>query len=403
MKIAVYHNQPSGGARRALHGFLRQLSTRHEIVIHTLTSADQDMLQDEDVAAAVFRTPFSLPRPLRGRLYVNDLRRRRAFDRLREINRTIATAIDDSRPDVVLADGCRYVGAPYVLDYLRTPAVYFCHQRLYPRAGLPVAPAPSRYAWLRDRIHEPLERSLRDRLWRDDARSMRAADSVLVNSEYSRRRLAEIYRISGTVCRYGVELPPAGEPRAPRHVLSVGTLEQHKGHDLVVEAVGLLPTHQRRVVVVANDGNLGVRTRLKNLARERDVDLEIRDLPPQAELARAYDEAWLLAFGGHDEPLGLVVLEAMARSVPVVAVAEGGVLETIADGESGFLVRRSASAMASRMRALVDDAALRERMGLVGRAIVERSWAWPERAAELESILGEVASREPATRAREIA
>ena len=41
MRIAVLHNQPSGGARRALHGFCRNLSKRHSVHVFRLSSAAQ--------------------------------------------------------------------------------------------------------------------------------------------------------------------------------------------------------------------------------------------------------------------------------------------------------------------------------------------------------------------------
>ena len=78
--------------------------------------------------------------------------------------------------------------------------------------------------------------------------------------------------------------------------------------------------------------------------------------------------------------------------MPVVAVGEGGVVETVVDGETGYLTRRDAAEMGTRISELVADDSLRKRMGACGRRSVERHWAWPERAMQLEAVLAEVAA-----------
>lgn len=65
------------------------------------------------------------------------------------------------------------------------------------------------------------------------------------------------------------------------------------------------------------------------------------------------------------------VLESMALGQPVVATDGGGTRELLIDGETGFLVPpRDATRLAERLRVLLDDAALRDRMGQAGRARV---------------------------------
>ncbi len=64
------------------------------------------------------------------------------------------------------------------------------------------------------------------------------------------------------------------------------------------------------------------------------------------------------------EPFGLVLLEAMALSRPVVATAAGGPLEIVADGHTGLLVPPGdPAALADAVARLLSDAALRSRMG----------------------------------------
>jgi glycosyltransferase involved in cell wall biosynthesis len=72
----------------------------------------------------------------------------------------------------------------------------------------------------------------------------------------------------------------------------------------------------------------------------------------------------------------------MAAGVPVVASRSGAVVETVKDGETGFLVpKNDARALANRILKLVEDDSLRERMGRAGRRRALECFSW-DRIAE---------------------
>jgi type III pantothenate kinase len=72
-----------------------------------------------------------------------------------------------------------------------------------------------------------------------------------------------------------------------------------------------------------------------------------------------------------------VALEAMASGLPVVATAVGGLLGTIDDGETGFLVPSGdVDALASRVCGLLGDKAKREEVGTAARCAVEANFSW---------------------------
>jgi type III pantothenate kinase len=80
-----------------------------------------------------------------------------------------------------------------------------------------------------------------------------------------------------------------------------------------------------------------------------------------------------------EEPFGLVFAEAMAMGKPVVALASGGALEVVADGETGLLSPPGdAAALAANISLLLADPERRDRMGRAGRDRVERLFR-PER------------------------
>jgi glycosyltransferase involved in cell wall biosynthesis len=85
-----------------------------------------------------------------------------------------------------------------------------------------------------------------------------------------------------------------------------------------------------------------------------------------------------------EEPFGLINLEAGAAGKPVIATRVGGIPETIQDGENGFLVERTdIDGMERCLRRLIEDPALRGRMGERGRAIIESKFQYdPPRLIE---------------------
>jgi glycosyltransferase involved in cell wall biosynthesis len=83
----------------------------------------------------------------------------------------------------------------------------------------------------------------------------------------------------------------------------------------------------------------------------------------------------VLALPSAAENCPLVVLQAMAAGVPVVASGVGGVPELVVDGETGLLVPPGdVAALADALRNLLRDKGLRDRMGAAGRARVERAF-----------------------------
>jgi glycosyltransferase involved in cell wall biosynthesis len=401
LKIAVYHNQPSGGARRALFGFCRELGKSHQLDVYTLTTSDQDLLRDEDIAANVTKLVYSPRPPIRMGLWLNDVQLRRDLVDLDWVNQAAAALIDSGGYDVALVDACRFTYAPYVLRHLKTPAAYYCHHGPWRAAGRLKARG-GYYDQLRFIWHLPYSRQRDRNLVQEDAALTRCARKVITNSEYSRSRIADEYGLDAMVCPPGVDLPAGRRQKQGNHVITIGALEMHKGHDLVIRALATIPaTHRPELRLVANDGSPAVRRHLESLAARLSVRLNIRWRISDADLASDLSSALVFVYGAHAEPLGLGPLEAMAHRVPVVSTKEGGVLETVADGVTGFLCRRDPALIGGRVLELMLSEKRRDAMGDAGRKRVERHWGWATRAAALETELRRVgvgAAMEPAAR-----
>lgn len=78
-----------------------------------------------------------------------------------------------------------------------------------------------------------------------------------------------------------------------------------------------------------------------------------------------------------DEPLGLVILEAMSCKTPVVATRKGGIPLVVKNGINGFLVRpRSSQQIAEAVNKLLANDELRKKMGEAARQTVEKKFTW---------------------------
>ncbi|HEX2648172.1 MAG TPA: glycosyltransferase family 4 protein [Candidatus Dormibacteraeota bacterium] len=387
MRIAVYHNQPSGGARRALFGFCRELHRRHDVDVYSLSTADQELLRDKDIGTGVVRFAYRPRRPIRMGLWLNDLQLERDLHDLDRLNARIAAAIDAAGYDVVLVDACRFTYAPHVLRHLSTPSAYYCHHGPWRVSGGLNAPTGA-YDSLRRVWHLPLERRRQRNLLESDIAMTRKADRVITNSNYSRSCIARHYGIDAVVCPPGADVPRREQWAREGYIVSVGALETHKGHDFLIRALATLPSAERpEIHIVANDANATVRRRLESLASQVQVRLVIKFRIPDDELHGELSRAALFVFGAHYEPLGLGSLEAMAHRLPVVAVAEGGVIEAVKHGVSGFLCARDEADFGQRVLQLLRSPALRHDMGESGLKAVEQSWTWAERGAVLEGEL----------------
>jgi glycosyltransferase involved in cell wall biosynthesis len=79
------------------------------------------------------------------------------------------------------------------------------------------------------------------------------------------------------------------------------------------------------------------------------------------------------------EAFGLVLLESMACTTPVIARSLPGVRTVVAEGQDGHLIQPGdADALAKKMGCLVEDPNLRKEFGLRGRMKVESKYAWPK-------------------------
>ncbi len=158
--------------------------------------------------------------------------------------------------------------------------------------------------------------------------------------------------------------------------LHVGRLAPEKGVEVLLEAFGRAEARlgaDRVKLIVAGAGPSLDALRAK---APRNVTF-LGNLDRTRELPTLYASADAFLFASTTETLGLVVLEAMAAGLPVIATAAGGVADNLRDGENGLaFAAMDVEACATAMERLVADRALQQRLRDGARRWAERrTWA----------------------------
>lgn len=177
--------------------------------------------------------------------------------------------------------------------------------------------------------------------------------------------------------------------------LHVGRLAAEKGVERILEAFrlarGLLPEGVWTHLIIAGDGP--ARPALRAMA-SADVTF-LGNLDRRAVLPTLYASADAFLFASHTETLGLVILEAMASGLPVIAAPAGGVADHLRDDENGIAYPPGdVAAMAAAIVHVATRPELARRLGAEGRRTAERL-SWAEELDRLDASYRELLPTKP--------
>ena len=161
-----------------------------------------------------------------------------------------------------------------------------------------------------------------------------------------------------------------------RDVLFVGRLTPYKRVENIIKAISLLQD-KPVLIVIGPTLDKQYRTYLEELAKELEVDTRFLGVVSDESLVGYLSSSKALVLPSIDEGFGIVLLEAMACELPVVANRAGGVPEAVDDGRTGFLVRQDdIKELSDRVHLLLTDEGEALRIGNAGRQRVLEKFTW---------------------------
>jgi glycosyltransferase involved in cell wall biosynthesis len=190
------------------------------------------------------------------------------------------------------------------------------------------------------------------------------------------------------IVHYGISARNGAAPfseNEPR-LLCVGRLIPVKGHLVLLRALAQARTRVPGLVLeLAGQGPL--EPALKSYVRELGLSDAVRFLGFVSPVQAAIENAAIVVVPSLGEGFGMVALEAMERSRPVIASAVGGLPEIVVDGETGLVVPAGdAEALADAMVALASDLPRAAAMGEAGRGRAIESFTEDRSTSGIEAL-----------------
>jgi glycosyltransferase involved in cell wall biosynthesis len=198
-----------------------------------------------------------------------------------------------------------------------------------------------------------------------------------IQTEFLTRGFAEdrVRMIPNGISRRANAPRPVRQPSAPLRLLYLGRLVEGKDVHLLIEAVRRLTAEGHSLeLVIAGDGPK--REELEQQAAAGGLAPPVvRFLGFVGETESLLAEADIFVLPSQHEGLPISVLEAMAFGLPIIASRVGGVPSAVRDGEEALLIPAgSQSALDEALRKLMEEPALRTRLGRCAQERFESSW-----------------------------
>jgi glycosyltransferase involved in cell wall biosynthesis len=226
-----------------------------------------------------------------------------------------------------------------------------------------------------------------------------AADAVVTTGAWTRCRLRELYSLPGDrlhVAEPGVEPAElAAGTDTGGALLCVAAVRFDKGHDVLLDALEMVSDESWHCMCVGSlDRDRAFAEELVGRARRGGLGERVQFAGPRTgtDLDRSYAAADVMVLPSRAETYGMVITEALARGLPVIATEVGGVPEALGHAAAagirpGVLVPpEDPAALAAALRAWLSDAPLRGRLRAAARERRESLYGWSRTA----SILGDV-------------
>ena len=172
-------------------------------------------------------------------------------------------------------------------------------------------------------------------------------------------------------------------------ILTVSRLHEYKGLEYLIKSM-------QKVIQQAPEAHLYILGKgpeeqsLKKLKENLDLDKHITFISesiPNYKMPELFAECDVYVQSSIVEPYGIAVLEAMSCGKPVIGTKVGGMMDTISDGECGFLVSSGNPSQLAEKLLMLRNKSLRDKFGKAARIRVQNKFDWIKIASEYQKIL----------------
>lgn len=175
---------------------------------------------------------------------------------------------------------------------------------------------------------------------------------------------------------------------APPTIVMVARFEPPKDHATVLAALARCHDLDWRLRLIGDGPAMAT---VRATAEELGLASRVEFLGARNDVAALLSECQLFVLASRWEGFPRSILEAMRAGLPVITSDVGGVREAVLDGATGFVVPpQDDAALATVLRDLLEDAALRSAMGTAGRRAFERHFTFERMAARTFEVYAEV-------------
>lgn len=359
MRIAFFHELPRGGARRSSNEIAKKLKKNH--IVDLFLVDEKIDLKEKEYYTNTFFYKF-IPKMWKGhdwkiRLYKDTIE----LFHLYNLHKKIAKDIEKRNYDLVFVQPSKYTQAPFILRFINIAKLYYCHDPHYRMLYESILDIPKNIGPVRY-FYERANRFFRRII---DEKNIKSANYILANSKYTQKKIKESYGLESVVCYLGVD-ESVFNPKSVKKdfdILFIGSYEPVDGYSLLIDAIKLM-TKKPKV---------------------REVLFEEEWIANDFILADLYRRSKITVCFAHNEPFGLVALESLACGTPVLAVKEGGYLESVIDGKTGFLINREPKKAAQKLNFLISNNS-KLKLGKNAREEILNRWTWEKSAKRFENV-----------------
>ena len=239
--------------------------------------------------------------------------------------------------------------------------------------------------------------------------SLRQADMVLATSRFLAEETKKVVpEVPVTVTPFGIELRMfTSEKRGKavsreHHVVGcVKNIRRLSGLEYLIKAVPVILKRcpHTKIIIVGSPHGAGEMQYEQELKLKVDQlgltqNIEFHQSVPHKDMPELLDSLDVLALPSLSESFGVVALEAQAMEVPVVAFSVGGLRETVAHPQGGFLIEKGNwEELGRRISDLLEDTNLRSRLGEAARQFVVDRYNWKDNCRIMETLYSIVSTR----------